>query len=628
MYKITGGIMILLSVLLMSADNVKSQTKQRKDVPEKYKWNLCDIYKTDADWNKAKSAVVKKMSSVENFKGKVTSSAKSLLECLQFNTELEKEFSKLYSYASMKSDEDTRVSKYQAMKQEISQIGTDYGSKAAFIEPEITATEKSVIDGYIKEEPELAPYKMYLDDIFRRKAHKLSEKEERILALSGMVTDGPYTIYSIFSNAEMPFPEAKLSDGTVVKLDQAGYSKYRALPNRDDRITVFKTFWKTYAEFKSTFGAELYTNVKKDIFYARSRGYNSSLEAALDVNNIPVSVYTSLIENVNKHIDTFYRYLKIKKRLLQVDTLHYYDLYAPTVKGVDLKYDYEQAKDIVLEALEPMGKEYISTVKRAFDERWIDVYPTTGKRSGAYSNDGGYDIHPYMLLNYNGQYNDVSTLAHEMGHSMHTYFSNKNQPFPTADYSIFVAEVASTFNEALLMNKMLKKIKDDKTRLSLLMEYLDGVKGTLFRQTQFAEFELEIHKKAEKGEPLTGDVLTSMYKDILKKYYGHEKGVCIIDDMVGVEWAFIPHFYYNFYVYQYATSFTASTALAEKVIEGRKGAVDNVIKFLSAGSSMYPIDVLKLAGVDMTGSEPFELTIKNVNKVMDEIEKILDKQGK
>jgi len=628
MYKITGGIMVLLSVLLMSADNVKSQTKQRKDVPEKYKWNLCDIYKTDADWNKAKSAVVKKMSSVENFKGKVTSSAKSLLECLQFNTELEKEFSKLYSYASMKSDEDTRVSKYQAMKQEISQIGTDYGSKAAFIEPEITATEKSVIDGYIKEEPELAPYKMYLDDIFRRKAHKLSEKEERILALSGMVTDGPYTIYSIFSNAEMPFPEAKLSDGTVVKLDQAGYSKYRALPNRDDRITVFKTFWKTYAEFKSTFGAELYTNVKKDIFYARSRGYNSSLEAALDVNNIPVSVYTSLIENVNKHIDTFYRYLKIKKRLLQVDTLHYYDLYAPTVKGVDLKYDYEQAKDIVLEALEPMGKEYISTVKRAFDERWIDVYPTTGKRSGAYSNDGGYDIHPYMLLNYNGQYNDVSTLAHEMGHSMHTYFSNKNQPFPTADYSIFVAEVASTFNEALLMNKMLKKIKDDKTRLSLLMEYLDGVKGTLFRQTQFAEFELEIHKKAEKGEPLTGDVLTSMYKDILKKYYGHEKGVCIIDDMVGVEWAFIPHFYYNFYVYQYATSFTASTALAEKVIEGRKGAVDNVIKFLSAGSSMYPIDVLKLAGVDMTGSEPFELTIKNVNKVMDEIEKILDKQGK
>ncbi|RKY80636.1 oligoendopeptidase F, partial [candidate division KSB1 bacterium] len=452
--------------------------------------------------------------------------------------------------------------------------------------------------------------------------------EERILALSGMVTDGPYTIYSIFSNAEMPYPEAKLSDGTVVKLDQAGYSKYRALPNRDDRITVFKTFWKTYAEFKSTFGAELYTNVKKDIFYARSRGYNSSLEAALDVNNIPVSVYTSLIENVNKHIDTFYRYLKIKKRLLQVDTLHYYDLYAPTVKGVDLKYDYEQAKDIVLEALEPMGKEYISTVKRAFDERWIDVYPTTGKRSGAYSNDGGYDIHPYMLLNYNGQYNDVSTLAHEMGHSMHTYFSNKNQPFPTADYSIFVAEVASTFNEALLMNKMLKKIKDDKTRLSLLMEYLDGVKGTLFRQTQFAEFELEIHKKAEKGEPLTGDVLTSMYKDILKKYYGHEKGVCIIDDMVGVEWAFIPHFYYNFYVYQYATSFTASTALAEKVIEGRKGAVDNVIKFLSAGSSMYPIDVLKLAGVDMTGSEPFELTIKNVNKVMDEIEKILDKQGK
>jgi len=628
MNKVIGGIMVLMAFTLLGTQSIRSQTRPREEVPEKYKWDLSDIYSSDEIWRKAKDDLTKRMDEIVKYKGKLTSSAGTLLECMEFNSSLEKEFTRLYSYASMKSDEDTRNSKYLGMRQEMSQIGTDYSAKAAFIESEIAAADKSVIDTFIKKEPGLSKYEMYLNDIFRRKAHKLSEKEERILALAGMVTDGPYTIYSIFANAEMPYPEAKLHDGTVIKLDQAGYGRYRALPNREDRIIVFKKFWETYKKFKSTFGADLYTNVKKDIFYAKSRGYKSSLEAALDVNNIPVSVYTSLITNVNKNIDTFYRYLKIKKRLLGVDTLHYYDLYAPTVKDVDLEFDYDKAQQIVIDALKPLGNKYLSVVKRAFNERWIDVYPTPGKRSGAYSNDGGYDVHPYMLLNYNGKYNDVSTLAHEMGHSMHTFLSNKNQPFPTADYSIFVAEVASTLNEALLMNKMLTEIKDPDTRLSLLMEYLDGVKGTLFRQTQFAEFELRIHEKAEKGEPLTGDVLTDMYLNILKKYYGHDKGVCFVDDMVGVEWAYIPHFYYNFYVYQYATSFTASTALAQKVIGGEKGAVDRVIKFLSAGCSKYPIDVLKLAGVDMNTSEPFDLTIKSVNRVMDEIEKILDKEGK
>jgi len=628
MVKRTGGIMVLLSCVLMTGANVISQTRPRDEVPKAQTWDLSDIYEDDAAWRAAKDQVSARMHTIETFKGRLASSAGTLLECLKFESWMNRELTKLYSYASMHSDEDTRVSAYLAMRQEISQLATDYGAKAAFIESEIAGADRKIIDTFIAQEPDLAPYAMYLGDIFRRRQHKLSEKEERILALSGMVTEGPYTIYSVFSNAEMPYPEVKLHDGSVVRLDQAGYGRFRAVPNRDDRIAVFTSFWQNFSRFKSTFGSGLYTNVKKDIFYAKSRGYESSLHAALDVNNIPVTVYTSLIDNVTRNLDTFHRYLRIKKRLLKVDTLHYYDLYAPTVEGVDLEFDYDQARDIVVQTLKPMGEEYVSVVKQAFEKRWIDVYPTPGKRSGAYSNDGGYDIHPYMLLNYNGKYNDVSTLAHEMGHSMHTYFSNKYQPYPTADYSIFVAEVASTFNEALLMDTMLGRIKDRNTRLSLLMEYLDGVKGTLFRQTQFAEFELKIHQKAEKGEPLTGDVLTGMYTDILKKYYGHDKGVCFIDPMVGVEWAYIPHFYYNFYVYQYATSFTASTALAQKVIDGEKGAVGRVIKFLSSGSSLYPIDVLKVAGVDMTTSEPFDLTIKAVNKVMDEIEEILDEQAR
>ncbi|HEX9935299.1 MAG TPA: M3 family oligoendopeptidase, partial [bacterium] len=340
-------------------------------------------------------------------------------------------------------------------------------------------------------------------------------------------------------------------------------------------------------------------------------------------------VYRTLIRNVNDNLGSFHRYLALRKRMLGVDTLRYMDLYAPVVKGVDLQYTYSQAQKLVLEALKPLGKPYADAIRKAMNERWIDVYPTTGKCSSpsAYSTGDEYDVHPYILLNFNGLFNDVSTLAHELGHSMHSYFSNKTQPFPTANYSTFVAEVASTFNEALLIDKMLKEIRDDDVRLSLLMEYLDNIKGTVFRQTQFAEYELAIHEMAEKGRPLTGDVLTQIYGDILKKYYGHDKGLCRIDDYVNVEWAYIPHFYYNFYVYQYSTSFTASTALSEKVLTGEKGAVEKYLQFLSSGGSDYPIEILKKAGVDMTTPDPFQKTMQAMNRTMDEIEKILKKKG-
>jgi len=619
---------IVVTVSAFSQSPTLSELPDRSEVPVKHTWKLEDLYASDQTWNDAKQKLAAQFSQITKYKGQLATSASELLACLSLNSEISKELSRLHCYAGMKSDQDTRNSKYLAMKQEMEQLVTDYSSKASFIKPEIARMDKDKIDAFIAEEPGLKTFKMYLYDIQRTKAHKLSEQEEKILAEAGLLAGAPSSIYGVFSNAEFPYPEVKLSDGTIARLNKAGYALYRAVPNRSDREAVFEAFWGAVNNFRQTFGVQLYANVRSDIFYARARRYRSCLEGALDKDNIPTEVYLALMENVNNNLDSFHRYLNLKKRMLGVDHLKYSDVYAPVVKEVDLKYSFEQAKQLVLDALKPLGPDYYGVVRDAFDNRWIDVYPSPGKRAGAYSNGDAYDVHPYVLLNYNGQYDDVSTLAHELGHAAHSYYSNKNQPYPTADYSTFVAEVASTFNEALLINKMLSQVKDDDVRLSLLMNYLEGIRQTLFRQTQFAEFELRMHEMAERAEPLTGDVLSKVYGDILKRYYGHEKDVCQIDELYTVEWAYVPHFYYNFYVYQYSTSFTASTALAEKVLGKEKGAVERYIEFLSSGGSDYPINLLKKAGVDMTLREPFDKTMAAMNRTIDEIETILQKQGK
>lgn len=619
---------ILLTILAMFAAMNSYSQQTREEIPAKYKWNLTDLYASDEAWRDAVESLTLKLDEVEQFKGTLTKSATNLLKALEFNSELSKEASKIYLYAGMSSDLDTRDMKYNGMKQELQSLFSNFGAKAAFIQPEILAADWETIDGFLKEEPKLEIYRMGLENMFRTKAHTLSEAEERIMALSGMVSSVPQAVYGTFSNAEMPKPEVTLSDGSKIAIGSAEYGRYRASSNRADRETVFNAYWNNFAKFKASYGEMLYGNVKSDIFNARARHYESSLEASLYPNNIPVEVYHSLVDNVNENLPAFHRYLKIKQRMMGVDTLKYLDLYAPVVKDVDLKYSYDEATTLILEALKPLGKEYVSTVEKAVDERWIDVYPTPGKRSGAYSNGAFYDGHPFILLNYNDLYDDVSTLAHELGHTMQSYFSNKTQPYPTADYETFVAEVASTFNEVLLFNYMIDRVEDDDVKLSILMEWLDRFKGTLFRQTQFAEFELKIHEEAEKGKPLTGDEFSEIYADIVNRYYGHKEGVCHVDDYMHMEWAYIPHFYYNFYVYQYSTSFTASISLAEKVMSGDKQALDNYIEFLSAGGSDYPIELLKNAGVDMTSTEPFEKTIASMNKVMDEIEKILDKKEK
>jgi oligoendopeptidase F len=614
---------LVLTALTIAAG---AQSRDRSQTPDKYKWNLTDLYSNDAAWRAEKDKLAADAQKLRPYHGQLAKSAATLADALDLQASLAKALGRLYTYASLLADQDTRDSAHEAMRQEMNQLAAAVSAESSFIEPELLKTGQATVTTFVASEPRLKVYSFYLSDVFRRTAHTLSDAEEKLLADAGPLAGNPSSLYNILSNADFPFPTVTLSTGKSVKLDQAAFGELRALPNRADRQKVMSAFFTALGSFSRTFGTSLSGEVLKVQFFAKARKYPSDLAAQLDGPNIPTSVYTRLVDGVNKNLPVFHRYLKLRKRMLKLDQLHYYDLYAPLVASVDLKYTPGEAQKLVLAAVAPLGDDYQATVGRAFDSRWIDLFPNEGKASGAYSDGGAYDVHPYMLLNYNGQYADVSTLAHELGHTMQSYLSNKTQPFPLAGYPIFVAEVASTFNEALLIDYMLGQIKDDDTRLSLLGNYLENIKGTVFRQTQFAEFEWRMHEKAEKGEAITGDALAKLYLDITKKYYGHDQGVTIVDDYVAHEWSYIPHFYRDFYVFQYATSFTASSALAEKVKAGDPDAKKRYLAFLSAGGSKYPVDLLKDAGVDMTTDEPLDLTVRKMNRIMDEMESLLAKR--
>jgi oligoendopeptidase F len=621
MIGLVAGAVAGMTVLMTAQD------RDRAKVADTYKWNLADVYDSHAAWRAQKEKITAEIPRLREFQGKLESSSATLADALEMMSRLDKELSRLYVYASMLSDEDTRVSHSQGMQQEMQQIYANFGAQGSYIEPEVLKIGSDPIEKAIASEPRLAPYAFYLRDIARRAPHTLSDAEEKILADVAPLAGSPNNIYTILANADFPYPTITLADGRTAKVDQAGYSELRTSANRADRQAAMSAFFTALGGFSRTFGVTMNSNVQKELFYARSRKYASNLEASLNGPNIPVSVYTRLVDGVNRHLPTFHRYLRLRKRMMGVtDDLHYYDLYAPLVASVDLRYTPEEAQEHVIGAMVPLGKDYTDVLRRGFKERWIDWYPTEGKVSGAYSNGGAYDVHPYMLLNYLGQYNDVSTLAHELGHTMQSYYSNKVQPYVTASYPTFVAEVASTFNEALLIDYMLKRIKDTPTRLSLLGNYLEGIKATVFRQTQFAEFELRMHQMGERGEPITGDALARLYLDITRRYYGHDQRMTIVDDYIAHEWSFIPHFYRDFYVFQYATSFTAAEALSAKVLAGDQEATKRYLTFLSSGGSKYAIDLLKDAGVDMTTDEPLDLTIKRMNEVMDEMEKLLGRQ--
>jgi oligoendopeptidase F len=615
---VAGTVVVAMSVLMAG------QERERGTVDPKYTWNLAEVYPSEAAWRGEKERVVAELPKIGAFRGKLGTAASTMADALELTSRLDKELSRLYVYASMLADQDTRVSGPQGMQQEMQQIFARFSAEASYVEPELLKLGRDAVERFLTTERRLAPYAFYLRDVVRRAPHTLSDAEEKILADAGPLAGSASNIFGILSNADFPYPTITVSGGRTVKVNQAGYAELRALPNRDDRKLAMSAFFASLGSFGRTFGTTMNSSVQKSIFYARSRKYASNLEAALDGPNIPVSVYTRLIEGVNRSLPTFHRYLRLRKRMMGItDSLHYYDLYAPLVAEVDLRYAPEEAQTHVLSSVAPLGADYVSVVKRAFGSRWIDFYPTEGKRSGAYSNGGAYDVHPYMLLNYLGQYNDMSTLTHELGHTMHSYYSNKTQPYATAGYQTFVAEVASTFNEALLLDHMLKQIKDDNTRLSLLGNYLENAKSTVFRQTQFAEFELRMHEMGEKGQPITGDALAKLYTDITRRYYGHDAGICVVDDYVAHEWSYVPHFYRDFYVFQYATSFTAAEALSARVLAGDHAATKRYLAFLSSGGSKYPIELLKDAGVDMTTDEPLDLTIRKMNQVMDEMEAIL-----
>jgi oligoendopeptidase F len=598
--------------------------RDRTRIDDKYKWNIEGVYSDAAAWRSEKDRIAASLATIRAFAGRLGSSGAILADALDTTTNLEKELSRLYVYASMLADQDTRASESQGMKQQMQLLFAEYSAQASYIEPEILKVGGETIDSFLATEPRLKVYTFYLRDIVRRAAHTLTDAEEKILADAGPLASSSGNIYGILANADFPYPTITLADGSHKRVDHSGYGELRASGVRQDREAAMSSFFTSLGSFSRTLGTIMNSSIQRALFYSKSRKYASTLEAALDGPNIPVSVYTRLVDGVNRNLPTLHRYLKLRKRMMGLsDDLHYYDLYAPLVSSVDLKYEPEEAQSHVLTSVAPLGKDYAAVVQRAFTERWIDLFPNEGKRSGAYSNGGAYDVHPYMLLNYLGQYNDVSTLAHELGHTMHSYYSNKTQPYALCGYQTFVAEVASTFNEALLLHHMLGQIKDQPTRISLLGNYLEGIKSTVFRQTQLADFELRMHELGLQGAPITGDALSGLYLDITRRYYGHNEGVMVVDDYVAHEWSYIPHFYREFYVFQYATSQTAAEALSARVLTGDREATQRYLKFLGTGGSKYPVDLLKDAGVDMTTDDPLNLTMAKMNRVMDEIEGLL-----
>ena len=619
--------LLLVAAMLLTALAPLATATERAEVPVKYMWDLNALYPSMAAWNSAKESLSRRIPMLGRFKGHLGISADSLYAALALSMDLDRDLSRLYTYASQLSDQDNRVSKHLEMRGAAQRLGVQLGSVGSYMTPEILALGADKVRGFGAADARLAPYRHHLDDILRYAPHTLSAEEEKVVAEAGRMANAGSTIRGLLNNAELPWPTVVLSSKDTVRLDDAAYTQFRQSASRADRDTVFRRFWAAHRDYQGTFGAALNAQVQAHIFDMTVHHYKSCLEDALFSGNIPPRVYTQLLADVGANLPTLHRYLKLRQRMMGLKQLRYEDVYAPLVKEVDLHYTPEQAMSIVLEAVAPLGKDYVTTLHKGFDSRWIDWMPTTGKSSGAYST-GAYGVHPYQLQNFTGLYDEVGTLAHESGHSMHTFLSDEHQPYVTHDYPIFVAEVASTLNENLLFHYMLDRTTDKPTRLFLLGSYLDNLRGTLFRQTLFAEFELKIHEMAEKGETLSGENMSKLYLELVRKYYGHAQGVCTVDALYGTEWSYIPHFFYDFYVYQYATSIVASTALANGIRQeaalGRGTPKrDAYLRMLSSGSSEYPIDLLKKAGVDMTTSAPFKAAMVEMNRVMDEIEKLL-----
>lgn len=595
---------------------------KRSEVKEENTWKLSDMYETKEAWEADLKKIDELASEIEKMEGSVTASAKNLLKVCDTMAEMDQKIELAYNYAERLSDQDTKDTEHQAMVQKIMMLYAGVSSRLAFIDPEILETSDDVLEGYYKEENKLEFYRKWVEEIQRLKPHRLSAEQEKLLALASEVCQNPEQTFSMFNNADIQFPEIVDEDGEKVRISHGRFVRLLESADRRVRKDTFEQYYKTYGQFINTVASIYSGQVKQQIFKAKARKYNSTLEAAVDANNVSPKVYENLVKTVNANMDKMHRYVRLRKKCLGVEELHMYDIYTPMIPDAAKKISFEEAKETVLKALAPLGEDYVNKVKEGFENRWIDVYENEGKRSGAYS-AGAYGTHPFVLLNYNESLDDMFTLAHEMGHAMHSYYSNETQPYIYSQYKIFVAEVASTCNEVLLMEYLLKNTTDKKERAYLLNHYLDSFKGTVYRQTQFAEYEMLTNKMAEDGESLTAETLNKAYLDLNKKYYGPDM---ISDDEIALEWARIPHFYYNFYVYQYATGFSSAVAIAHNILKNGAPAVEQYKKFLSGGCSKAPVELLKIAGVNLEEPTAIQDALNVFGDILTEMEELVSEK--
>ena len=595
-----------------------NQIPARADVPAQDKWAIHDLFATDDDWRAALAAAKEYVPRIAAYRGRLGESGATLLAFLRLDDEISLAFDPLVHYAQRKSDEDTRVAAYQEMVSQVTRLAVELQSAAAFETPELLAIDEQTLDRFYAEQPALENYRLVLDRVRRRREHVLSDKEEALLAAAGEMAASPDDIYSMLNDADLKFPDAVDKDGNRHPVTHGTYIPLMQSYDRALRKSAFDSLYAVYGQFRNTAAATLSAQMKQLLFFANARKYPSTLAAALDGTEVDPQIYHSLIDAVHRSFGPMHRYVSLRRRLLGLDELHMYDLYVPVVEGVEMKFTFDEAKEIALGALAPLGEEYLAILREGFANGWIDVYENEGKRSGAYS--AGARVHPYVLLNFKGTLDDVFTLVHEMGHAIHSYLSNKTQPTAYQDYVIFVAEVASTCNEALLMEYLLSVTEDKKQRAYLINHFLEQFRGTLYRQTMFAEFELKANEMTQRGEGTTAEALCALYKALNEQYFGPDM---VVDDEIALEWARIPHFYYDYYVYQYATGYAAAIALSRRILREGEAAVKDYLRFLSGGCSADPVTLLRGAGVDMAGPAPAEDATRLFDELIGEMEALL-----
>lgn len=624
MFNMAKMVPWVVGAMLMSAAAeaapAAGKVPERSEIPAEYKWRLTDIYADEAAWQTDFDKLKGELPKIGQFRGKLAGAAKDLAACLKLRDDIGVISGKLYAYARMHRDGNTADAKYQGLTGKVEALLAEAGAATAYIEPEILAIPETTLAKFRKEEPGLKDYSFYFDNLLRQKKHVLSPAEEEILSRSAEATSAAENAFNMLAHADMRFPEITGEEGEKVQLSEGRYRSFIMSPDRKVREEAFKGLFGTYNQYRNTFAATLGGSVKKNVFYAKTRKYNTTLESALEGDNVPQAVYDNLIATVHNNLGPLHRYVALKKKALGLETMHMYDLYTPLVRDVRLRFEYEEGLKVIKDALAPLGPEYAAILDKSYTAGWMDVYENKGKQTGAYS-WGVYGAHPFVLLNYHHRYDDVSTIAHELGHAIHSYYSHKHQPYATSHYTTFTAEVASTTNEILLIDHMLKTTTDKKTRLYLINQYLEAVRATVYRQTMFAEFEKLIYARVEAGETLTADMLDALWHELNAKYYG--PGI-VVDKEIDVEWARIPHFYWHFYVYQYVTGYAAATALADQIQKEGQPAQDRYIGFLKSGGSDYSIEILKRAGVDMSTPKPIEVTLQKFSALLDELEKILD----